>query len=176
MAERARRSLDCAFLGIDPNHAGLIETSRKAAAPAKKGGLPNAMFLLGSAEDLPGPLAGLATSVSVLFPWGSLLRAAARPDEGFGERLAALCQPGATVEIVYSFDARDAAEIERLGLSGIGPADVVAAWEGSGFAAGSVETLCAGEIKAYPTTWARKLSTGSERTATRIVLGWEGDE
>ncbi len=170
MAERARREPPLKVVGIDPDHAGLVEASRRAEGPAKRGGLPNALFVLGSAEDLPGPFEGLATSVSVLFPWGSLMRAAVRPDEGFGERIAALCQPGATVEVVYSFDSRDAAELERLGLGANDPRAVACGYEADGFGVRCIEELDVEGIKAYPTTWARKLSTGSGRVATRVVM------
>nr|HMO97468.1 hypothetical protein [Tepidiformaceae bacterium] len=77
--ERARRERGRGFAGIDPNHAGLVEASRKAAASEKKGGLPNARFVLAAAEGLPGPFVSCATSLSILFPWGSLLRAAVLP-------------------------------------------------------------------------------------------------
>lgn len=168
--ERAKREPACAFIGLDPNHAALIEPSRKAAGPAKKGGLPNARFMLGSAETLPGPLAGRGTSVSILFPWGSLLRAATLPEPAFVEAVRALCQPGAAIELLWSFDARDAAELERLGIAGHEAMSTVAGWRGSGFAVGSVEQLDAAGIKAYPTTWARKLSAGSGRVATRVRM------
>jgi 16S rRNA (adenine(1408)-N(1))-methyltransferase len=170
VAERARREPGTCFVGIDPNHAALIAVSRKAAAAPKKGGLPNARFVLGSAEDLPGPFAGRASSVSVLFPWGGLLRAAVQPEEGLGARLSALCQPGAALEVVYSLDERDASEHARLGIARSEAAEVAAAYRMCGFRVREMVSLDAGAIRAYPTTWARKLATGSSRTATRIVL------
>lgn len=172
--ERAKREPACAFIGIDPNHAALIEPSRKAAGPLKKGGLPNVRFLLGSAETLPGPLAGRATSVSILFPWGSLLRAATLPDPAFVEAVCALCQPGASIELVWSFDARDASELERLGIAGHEAVATVAGWKAAGFAVGAVERVDAAGIKTFPTTWARKLSAGSDRVATRVVMTGPG--
>lgn len=170
MAERARRDPGLTVVGIDPNHAGLIEVSRKADGPVKKGGLPNALFVLGSAEDLPGVFEGRATSVSVLFPWGSLLRAAALPEPAFVARLGALCAPGAAVEVVYSFDVRDAGELDRLGLGQSNPDTVAEGYAGGGFVVRSVEELDAGRIREYPTTWARKLSAGSERVGVRLAM------
>ncbi len=170
MAERARREPELTFIGIDPNHAGLIEVSRKADGPAKKGGLPNALFVLGSAEDLPGVFEGRASSVSVLFPWGSLLRAATMPEPEFVARLAALCAPGAGLELVYSFDARDAGELARLGLGESTPESVAGGYAVGGLDVVSVEELDAAGIKDYPTTWARKLAAGSDRTAVRLRM------
>jgi hypothetical protein len=146
----------------------LIEVSRKADGPATKGGLPNALFVLGSAEELPGPFAGMATAVSILFPWGSLLRAAALPESRFVANVAALCVPGASLELVYSFDARDVAELGRLGLGANNPAAVAAGYEAGGFEIVCIEVLDVEGIREYPTTWARKLSAGSGRVATRI--------
>jgi 16S rRNA (adenine(1408)-N(1))-methyltransferase len=51
----------------------MVEASRRAAGPARKGGLDNALFVLAAAEAPPAELWALAARVTVLFPWGSLL-------------------------------------------------------------------------------------------------------
>jgi len=40
-------------IGLDAHAAAMAEASRRAARPALKGGLPNAMFLLAAAEAIP---------------------------------------------------------------------------------------------------------------------------
>jgi hypothetical protein len=61
-------------IGIDANAASMADASRRAARPVKRGGLPNALFVVAAAENLPSELGGWAEAVTVHFPWGSLLR------------------------------------------------------------------------------------------------------
>ena len=53
--------------------------------------LPNALFVVAAAERVPAELHGLADELTILFPWGSLLRGALALDErrrGGGHRRA----------------------------------------------------------------------------------------
>jgi hypothetical protein len=61
-------------IGVDTNASGLREASRRAARPARKGGLPNALFLIGDASAALGLLDGRVDEVRITLPWGSLLR------------------------------------------------------------------------------------------------------
>jgi 16S rRNA (adenine(1408)-N(1))-methyltransferase len=158
--ERAACDPATLFVGIDPNHAGLIESSRRAAK------LPNALFVLGSLDELPEPFAGTASSLTVLFPWGSLLQAVASGDEGGLRKLAACCRPGATIEVVTAIDAAaDAGELARLGLSGFEPDAMLAAWGCAGFDA-ALEVLPSAHP--YQTTWWRKIRRRPARVASRL--------
>ena len=81
-------------IGIDPVADALVEASRRAAAPARKGGLPNALFVAAAAESLPAGLHGVATRVTVNLPWGSLLRGALALDDAAAAGIACLAAPG----------------------------------------------------------------------------------
>jgi hypothetical protein len=70
--------------------AGLIETSRRAAKPADKGGLPNALFVVGDAWQALTATTARIDEVRITLPWGSLLRAVLE-----GERDFALAVAGA---------------------------------------------------------------------------------
>jgi 16S rRNA (adenine(1408)-N(1))-methyltransferase len=65
---------DRLVVGIDANAAGMATASRRAAATPRRGGLPNALFVVAAIGALPRELDGLADVVTVHFPWGSLLR------------------------------------------------------------------------------------------------------
>lgn len=131
---------------------------------------PNLLFVLGSWQDLPGELLGVASSVSVLFPWGTLLQAAATSDPVFVAALRAVSQPGATVEVVTAIDpATDASELRRLGLDGLNPGEIATAWRRHGFEAASIELP---DDHPYQTSWWRRIRNrpGRAATLTRITL------
>ena len=153
------------FIGVEPNHAGLIEASRTARQG--KGSLPNLAFVLGSLEQLPGPFAGRADSVSVLFPWGSLLRAVLAPEHAALDALRGLCRPGGTIEVVTAIDPEaDCGELVRLGVEQFSFEGTLGAWCAAGFDV-TFEALPADH--AYQTTWWRKIRQREARQAVRIT-------
>ena len=149
------------FIGVDANHAGLIDTSRRAAARG------NVRFVLGSLDSLPGVFAGRADSVSILFPWGSLLQAVASAEPEQLAKIAGTCRSSATIEVVTAIEpAADTTELARLGLGGFSVEAMLAGWRAQGFLA-ELEELPAGH--AYQTTWWRKIRSRPGRTAYRLT-------
>lgn len=133
-------------------------------------GESNLLFVLGSWQDLPGELAGVATSLTVLFPWGSLLQAVATADGGFVRALQATVAPGAEIEFVTAIArAADAGELRRLGLESFSPEAMADAWRARGCTVEQRE-LPAGH--AYQTSWWRRIRhrTGRVATLTRVRL------
>jgi 16S rRNA (adenine(1408)-N(1))-methyltransferase len=122
------------FVGVDAIADNLRNASRRADT--------NSLFGRLALEDAPGELVGFADRLTVLFPWGSLLRAVALAERDGLARLRALCGPGADVRFVFELHS-DPPDLERryldsgLALSGA-PVPVEAA-------------------RALPTTWAKKL-------------------
>src|SRR5262245_64561053 len=88
----------------------MAELSRRAARPERKGGRPNALFILAAAEALPAELTGLADAVEVRFPWGSLLRGVLGADEGVAAGVVGLLKPGGGLEMLLAPAARDRLE------------------------------------------------------------------
>jgi hypothetical protein len=161
--ERARREPGTEFFAIEPSHPALVES----ASRARRERLQNLHYLLGSYEFLPGPLAGVATCVSVLFPWGSLLKAIAGGEVSSLANLAALCRPGASIEFVTAIDpAADAGELARLGMTGFSAEAVIDAWRSAGFTRVTCERL--GADHPYQTTWWRKIRQRTERAPVVI--------
>ena len=79
------------------------EASRRAARKPARGGAPNALFVRASAEALPAELGGLATAVTVLLPWASLLHAVAAPDPAVLAGLRGMCAAGASLVVVLGY-------------------------------------------------------------------------
>lgn len=170
----AAREPSTLVLGIDASATAMVEASRRAAGPARKGGLNNARFVLAAAEAIPAELAGRAHLVTVLFPWGSLLRGCLGRDQAVAHGLAGLVAPGGILELLL-------APAERDGLPGMPTttAEIVADAERT-FDAEDFEIVTArhaspAEVAATGSSWARRLGAARSngaggRVATLIRL------
>ena len=67
-------------MGVDAAAEALREPSRRALPKPARGGMANVRFGVLALERAPGELAGLADTLTVLLPWGSLLAAVAGGD------------------------------------------------------------------------------------------------
>ncbi len=76
-------------------------------------------------EQLPAELAGLASLVTVHFPWGSLLRAAVGEDADGAAGIARLVAPGGRLRLLVSAAERDA---NGGGVVDLDPGAVVGAY------------------------------------------------
>ncbi len=70
----AKDNPDRFIIGIDPDYKGLEKSSTRIYKKAPKGGLDNALFVLGSIEALPEELNDIANQVFINFPWSGLLK------------------------------------------------------------------------------------------------------
>jgi 16S rRNA (adenine(1408)-N(1))-methyltransferase len=162
-------------IGIDANAASMAEASRRAARPARKGGLENALFLLGAAESPREELRTLAERVTVRFPWGSLLRGCLGADADVAEGIAGLLAPDGILELLLALADRD-------GLDGLptSPADVIAAatrtFEAIGLRFLDARTATELEVRASGSTWARRLlsNPATERHVVAMRFAAEG--
>jgi 16S rRNA (adenine(1408)-N(1))-methyltransferase len=152
-------------LGLDANASAMAEASRRAARPPRKGGQPNAGFILASAELPPPVFKASAELVTVRFPWGSLLRGVIGADAAVAAGIAGLVAPRGSLEVLLAPAAQD-------GLDGVptsaealaaGASDAFADW---GFDIEGVLTPTDAEVKATGSTWARRL----DRRPTLIRL------
>jgi 16S rRNA (adenine(1408)-N(1))-methyltransferase len=145
-------------IGMDANAAAMAEASRRAAKSSRKGGTPNAAFVLAAAEAPPAELAGIASRVTVQLPWGSLLRGCVGADPAVAAGVAGLVGPAGSLELLLAPSAKD-------GLDGlpIEPTRVIEA-AASAFAEYGLELVegrlaTTGEVRASGSTWARRLGT-----------------
>ena len=152
----AGREPETLVLGLDANAAGMAESSRRAAKPLRKGGLPNATFVLAAVEAPPLELAGIADLVTVRFPWGSLLRGVVGLDDAVSAGLASLLAANGRIELLV-------APLERDGLDGVPTsaegliAGAATAFRSHGFEIEATAQPTQAEIRATGSTWARRL-------------------
>lgn len=142
----------------------MAEASRRAARNARRGGLPNALFVAAAAEALPGELSGIVTSLTVQFPWGSLLRGLLRAEAQLLRGIVRVCRPGAGVTLLLSvterdhvsgFDVFDAGGVERLAT----------AYAAHGLLLREGRPATAAELAASHSSWAKRLDAGGRRPA-----------
>ncbi|HEX5826728.1 MAG TPA: methyltransferase domain-containing protein [Candidatus Limnocylindrales bacterium] len=165
---------DRLVVGIDPVAAAMAEASRRAAAAPRKGGLPNALFVVATAEALPAELVSLAEAVTVNLPWGSLLRGALALDEAAARGIASVAAPGGRVSMLLAPAERDrlAADVSvEARLAGSLAAD----WASLGVVLSDARPATEEDLAAAGTTWARRLFAGSRgaeagRRAWRLEL------
>jgi hypothetical protein len=151
-------------IGLDANAAAMAEVSGRAARPLRKGGAPNVAFLLAAAEAPPTELAGIASLVTVRFPWGSLLRGCVGANAVVAAGVATLVAPAGSLELLLAASAKD-----RLDGLPTEPTSVVDAAAGA-FAEFGLELVegrlaTRAEVRASGSTWARRLGTARAAVA-----------
>jgi 16S rRNA (adenine(1408)-N(1))-methyltransferase len=169
--DAAAREPTTLVLGVDANAASMAKASRRAAGPARKGGRPNAGFVLAAAESPPPALFGAADLVTVRFPWGSLLRGVVGRDEAVACGVSGLVAAGGALELLLAPSARD-------GLEGIStePEALIeaaaAAFAPLGLRLSEGRAATDDEIAASGSTWAKRLlsSRNGDRTVVRARL------
>ena len=143
------------------------EASRRAARSARRGGLPNAVFVVSSLEALPPQLSCLSALVAVHFPWGSLLRAALGDDVDGAARIASLVAPGGLLRLLVSASERDAAN----GAVHIEPRAIAAAYAALGLVPVTCRVATADDIAEAKSSWGRRLlASGTDRCAWLVEL------
>ncbi|HEX2756861.1 MAG TPA: hypothetical protein VHM48_15425 [Candidatus Limnocylindrales bacterium] len=157
-------------IGIDASAAAMAESSLRAAGPARRGGLPNALFVVAAAERPPDELSAIAAEVSILFPWGSLLRGALALGDACDAAagIAGLVAPGGLVRVLVSIDLRDRLSVPVLEATG--RADLAGRWAHHGLTLTVFEPARPAEIDASGSAWWWRLATKRDRRVWRLEL------
>jgi len=163
----AAREPTTLVLGLDANAAAMSAASRRAARPARNGGLGNARFVLAAAEAPPSELKGLAERVTILFPWGSLLRGCVGRDAAVAAGVAGLVAAGGTLELLLAPAQRDGLESVPIDAEALASA-VARAFDTDGLALVESRPAAEDEIQATRSSWARRLLP--RREADRRVM------
>jgi hypothetical protein len=156
----ARECPACFAIGIDACRENLRGVSQSAPS--------NALFVIANALALPGELRGLATRVTINFPWGSLLAALLDGDPTVLEGIVALAQPGATLEIRLN---RGALAEAGYGLEA-GAVRVARIARECGLRNTRSAMLDADVLRRFPTAWAKRLAYGRDPCAWLLAATW----
>ena len=148
-------------LGVDACRENLRKASRKAPG--------NALYVIANALALPRELEGMASKVTINFPWGTLLTGLLDGEPMLLEGLLAIARPGAELEVKLNGGA-----IAESGYTlKSGGARVRQALHEGGFDVGDLLRLDGQELRKCHTTWAKRLAYGRDPLAVRLraVLG-----
>jgi 16S rRNA (adenine(1408)-N(1))-methyltransferase len=177
LAAAAARA-DQLVVGVDASAAAMADGSRRAGARPRRGGLPNALFVVAAVESIPSELDGVADLVTVHFPWGSLLRGLLGADPATMRALTGMMRPGATLSMLLSSTARD----HGAGLEPVNERTLHArseAYRPYGLAVTGTRPATAGDVAAAHSTWGKRLGAGVRRPAlllrarfSRSALSW----
>lgn len=166
MYHSARQKRDAFFIGIDPNVKPLQKISRIIS---RKGGVPNALFLRATVEELPEELTGLARQVHVNFPWGTLLAATMGTHSGL-DQLKKVCAGSAQLNVILSFDPeKDRAEWKRLGIEMVDLESFKTRLQNVYWSAGLHSIIEYGtDPGPIQTSWSKRLQNNSKRIFLKI--------
>ncbi|HEY1126760.1 MAG TPA: hypothetical protein VGF83_03290 [Actinomycetota bacterium] len=163
------------MIGVDGSVDRMRELSWRASRKPARGGLPNLLFGQLSLADAPGELVGLADVLTVLLPWGSLLRAVAVPELDALKRLTACARLGARVRFLFGYGAGpEAAAVKELGLPALGTEPGLRRLEQAYALAGfrvRGRTLASEAIRQVGSTWAKKLAFSDGKRVFVELLG-----
>lgn len=177
--EMARSDPDSMYLGIDADRNGLVEYSRRILKKPSKGGLDNVLYLISNAEALPGDLDGIADEITVILPWGSLLKGLVVPDPLYLSNIRRISKDGAILKIYLNYDVKyEPVEMDRKGLpelteSYVGD-NMVPAYASAGIRITGYRFMENEEARSIPSTWTRKLGFGRARSTLLIEGVIEG--
>lgn len=130
---------------------------------------------MANVENLPDELTHIADKIYINFPWGTLLRGTVLVDELMWENIKKICKNNALVHIVFGYSIEhDRKEVERFNLPHLNESYVhntmIFKFSSLGFKTTKIKKLNPLDLRNYPTTWAKKLSFGTERCYYYIEL------
>ncbi len=177
--EIAARRPDFLCIGLDAEARNLAGQSARARRKPARGGVPNVLFVLAPAEELPPELGGSATHVCVNLPWGSLLQGLVLADARVLGELARIARPGAVLEMLLSYSPRcEPRMMEQLGLPELSAEFVqdrmTPAYAAAGISIAGCDILGNEAVRALPLDWGRSLAWGRSRDFYYVTARFAG--
>ena len=150
MAEQHKEAF---FIGVDACRENLRASSRSK--------LPNALFIIASAQALPQELNGLISHVTINFPWGSLLESLLSGEPALMNGLSSISCLNAGIEIHLNGGAlAEAGTTLETGAEKIYHNMLRSGWQVSAPVA-----MNASALRNFPSTWAKRLAFGRDPRA-----------
>lgn len=143
-------------IGVDACRENLREHSRMK--------LPNALFIIAGAQDLPSELNGLASHITINFPWGSLLESLLNGDSMLMHSLELISRSTTMIDVRLNGGAlaEQGCALED-GASQIYDNLLQAGWRMK-----SPVMLNAQALRNFPSTWAKRLAFGRDPRAMQL--------
>lgn len=172
--ESAKNDPHTLWVGIDADRSSLEEYAHKIYRKPSKGGLPNVLYVIANANQLPDELYKKADQIWIILPWGSLLQGMVQGQPDFLQNLSAVAKPGCEIRVFVNYDLRyEGNEIGKLQLPTLSDEYIrnilAPQYLLHGLQLASWETLDNLKMVTTPSTWARRLGYGRTRTTTQMV-------
>lgn len=152
----AREHPGSGAIAVDLCEANLRRSSRAGAA--------NQLFVVADALALPAELSGLATRVTIHFPWGSLMHGLLGGHRGLLRGLETMCGGRTALDIMLNAGA-----LAEAGWAlESGGERVAGVLRETGLIVAAPRVLGAAELRRSPTTWGKRLAFGRDPRAIRI--------
>ena len=169
---RARKQPETLFVGIDAVADAMFKLSSRIGRKPARGGVDNLLLVVASVENLPAVFRRRASRLTVLFPWGSLLRALVVPVTEHLAGLESLLRQDAELEVLLNMHAFASAEFrDRRALPAVDPAYIERqlrpSWAAAGLEIVFHEPLAPGPLE-LRTSWGQHLSLNSARQTLRV--------
>jgi len=125
---------------------------------------------VGSIENLPEELAGIADKITINFPWGSLLKFVVEPDKNDLEDFAGLYKKTEKKEVLIRFGYRsdlEPTEAARLNLPDLNleyiENKILPQFAAAGFKDLTAKEISKEELRNTESSWGKKLGFGADR-------------
>ena len=144
------------IIGVDSCRENLHEHSR-----AK---LPNLLYIIASAQSLPQELNGLVSHITINFPWGSLLESLLNGDDRLLYGLESVVSSSAALDVRLNGGA-----LAGQGWSlEDGAKRIFENLSSAGWNLRKPEILDSQALRAFPSTWAKRLAFGRDPRAIQL--------
>ena len=151
--------------GKFPNHFVIgVDSCRENLHEYSRAKLPNLLYIIASAQNLPQELNGLISNITINFPWGSLLESLLIGDPKLMSGLASISRSVTTVEIRLNGGALTEVGWDlEAGVEKIYANLLEAGWQVN------IPTLMnTNALRSFPSTWAKRLAFGRDPRAIQL--------
>lgn len=148
-----------------PNHFVIgVDSCRENLHEHSRAKLPNLLYVIASAQALPHELHGLVSHITINFPWGSLLESLLIGDDRLLRGLESVAGSSAAVDIHLNGGA-----LAEQGWSlEDGAERIFENLTHAGWRIRKPEKLDLHALRAFPSTWAKRLAFGRDPRAIQL--------
>jgi 16S rRNA (adenine(1408)-N(1))-methyltransferase len=170
--ESAKNNSEGYYIGLDPCAERMYENATRAAKQEKKQAFTNLLYVVASVEALPEELSGIADTVSVILPWGSLRDGIAKAEPAVLANIRKLGKPGTVLTIFVGYEeSREPLEMVKSALPVLSRdyfKALTPAYSRAGIRIRRIETIGNNELKHLESDWAKKLAYGVPRQFIKL--------
>jgi methyltransferase family protein len=138
-----------------------LDTCRENLREHSRANVPNLLFVIASAQQLPCELDGLISHITINFPWGSLLESLLVSDSNLMRGLKSISRASALMDMRLNGGAL--AEVGKTLEAGTDK--IYYNLLGSGWQLEYPKLMDASALKQFPSTWAKRLAFGRDPRA-----------